>query len=82
VCSGSRRREQAELVPLGVTHDCDPTTRELFPRPRVRSAKSDDTLDRGVDGVNEDVDVDADLADARFLDWLEVDEGSVRTPWL
>jgi hypothetical protein len=39
-------------------------------------------LDRGVDVVNEDVDVDAYLADARFVHGLEVDEGSVRTKWL
>jgi methylaspartate ammonia-lyase len=50
--------------------------------PRVGAAQSDDMLDHGVDVVNDDVDVDADLANARFLDVLEVDEGSVRTEWL
>ena len=39
-------------------------------------------LDRWVYVLNEDVDMDACLPDARFLHGLEVDEGSVRPEWL
>jgi hypothetical protein len=72
-----RRSDQTELVAFGIAHDRGSSTGEVFPLTRLAPAERHDPLDRGIDVLNEYVDVETNLADLRLVDGLKVDEGSL-----
>ncbi len=78
VGSGGRRREKTELVALRVDHDGYLSSWKLLARAGVRSSECDDALHSGLELADEDVDVEAELADLPFWDRLKVHERSVR----
>lgn len=72
-----RRSDQSEFVAFGIAHDRGSSTGEVFPLTHFAPAERHDPLDRGVDVLNEYVDVETNLADLRLVDGLKVEEGSL-----
>lgn len=76
---GKGRGEEAELAPFWVVHDCDAPTGQLFSHTGVGSPNVENAPHRGVEVLDEYIEVDPDLADLRLLDGLEIHERSLRT---